>query len=215
MTLQTRHMISGLAGTFLLYLLLWIDLFLPPLSPRFDPQALSRAWLLWSAAKNALRILLLRLFLTPGSGRPGPPRLRDLPRAVLAAALIGSSSFLLTAISGLAEGKAFSFPAIAGPGMEPALLASAGLAALATGYAEEFFFRFIAVDRLETAGFDIVQAILIASLLFGISHASQGPFGMIASGMIGLLLSCLRTKGMGLHALALGHGLYNFAILAA
>ena len=211
---QIRRMASGLAGTFFIYVLLWIDLFLPPLSPRFVPESLSSRWFLWSAAKNLLRIPVLFFFLMPESLRPGLPRIRDLPRAVLIAALVGSGSILLSAIAGLAGGKGFSFPALAGPGLETALLASAGMASLATGYAEELFFRFMAVDRLEAAGFSVAQAILISALLFGISHASQGSFGMIASGIIGLLLSFLRTKGMSLHALALGHGLYNFAIFA-
>lgn len=212
---QIRLMASGLAGTFFIYVLLWIDLFLPPISPRFVPGSLSSMWFLWSAAKNVLRIAVLLIFLMPSSLRPGLPRLRDLPRAILAAALVGSSSILLSAVAGLAGGKGFSFPVVAGPGLEAAHLASAGMASLATGYAEELFFRFLAVDRLEAAGFSGAQAILISALLFGISHASQGSFGMIASGIIGLLFSFLRTKGMSPHALALGHGIYNFTIFAA
>jgi hypothetical protein len=215
MNLQIRHVASGLAGTFMLYVILWIDLFLPPLSPRFMPEALSGSWFLWSAAKNALRFLVMLLLLADGLRRPGLPRTRDIPQALLAAACIGGCSMLMTAAAGFAKGNAFPFPSSAGPGMDAALLASAGMAAIATGYAEESFFRFLAVDRLEAAGFSLAQAILITALLFGISHASQGLFGMIASGMIGVLLSFLRTKGMSLHALALGHGIYNFAIFAA
>ena len=58
-----------------------------------------------------------------------------------------------------------------------------------------------------------MEAGIAASAVFGISHASQGFFGMAMAFALGLILWSLRRRGKGLHALAIGHGIYNLCVM--
>lgn len=95
------------------------------------------------------------------------------------------------------------------------LLASIALSCLSVGYAEEAFFRFFIVDKFTDSGIPFRIAALLSVVLFGLAHASQGISSVIFATFIAMLFQTLRKKDFDLHALALGHALYDFALLAA
>jgi membrane protease YdiL (CAAX protease family) len=96
----------------------------------------------------------------------------------------------------------------------PTILVMAS-SSLGIGYSEELFFRFFAVTTLEKAEFSSAVAIFLSAVLFSASHGSQGVFGIIGTGLLAILFSFFRARGKGLHALALGHALYDFVVLLA
>jgi membrane protease YdiL (CAAX protease family) len=201
------------------YFIAWMDLYLPqPPLEIFSPT-----WFAFLAAKNLLRIVFLLAIMGKGEGfkvyelgiSGFLPTSKDIANAVLVAASAG-------VIAVAAAVAAFSF-GISNPLIQPFAQASRVpiailfmlLSSLGVGYSEELFFRFFAPANLEKAGFTPVAAILASSALFGISHSSQGLIGMIGTGFLGLVFSYFRTQRKGIHALALGHAVYDFIILLA
>jgi len=201
------------------YFVAWMDLYLPqPPMEIFSP-----AWFAFLAAKNLLRIGFLVFVMGRGEGLKTFeldvsglfPTSKDIANAVLVAASAG-------AIAVAAAVVALSF-GISNPLIQPFAQASRGpitilfmlLSSLGVGYSEELFFRFFAPCTLEKAGFAPIAAILASSVLFGMSHGSQGMFGMVGTAFLGLVFSYFRTQRKGIHALALGHAVYDFVILLA
>ncbi|HWR12443.1 MAG TPA: CPBP family intramembrane glutamic endopeptidase [Rectinemataceae bacterium] len=201
------------------YGIVWIDLFLP------QPQTelFSTVWYGFSAAKSALRIvfilLAMRLWLGFEEFNFGIsgifPTAKDVANGILvaASAVLVALLFALLALFSGATNPLLS--PLAGGGEKPLTLLAMILSSLGIGYSEELFFRFFAVRTLEKACFSASAAILASALIFGVSHGSQGIFGMIGAAMLALIFSFFRTKGKGLHALALGHALYDLVILLA
>jgi len=196
------------------YIVVWVDLFLP--QPPI--QAFSVLWFAFAAAKNCARIIIVifimkKIGLARRSFRlPGGKELVDGLRVATSAGL------LALGIAGFAYLLGASNPLLASLPMPAAsllLYLVMALSSVAIGYAEELFFRIFAPRLLETAGLSALIALLISALIFGLSHASQGFFGIIVSTLIALLFSFFRLRGKSLHALALGHAVYDFAILAA
>jgi len=87
------------------------------------------------------------------------------------------------------------------------------LSSLSVGYAEELFFRFFLIDGLVEAGSPLGSAAIVSSLIFGLSHISQGIFGIAFAGLLAAFYTGLRFRGYGLHSLALGHALYDVIAL--
>lgn len=199
---------------FAAYGLVWADLFLPqPPIPAF-----SVPWFAFAAAKNCARIIIVfiimkKIGLTRESVRL--PKGKDFVDGLTVATAAG---VLALGIAGLAYVLGASNPLLASlpmPGASPALYLVMAFSSLTIGYAEELFFRIFAPRLLEKTGLSALTALLISALIFGLSHASQGFFGMIVSTLLALLFSYFRLRGKNLHALALGHAIYDFVILAA
>jgi membrane protease YdiL (CAAX protease family) len=89
------------------------------------------------------------------------------------------------------------------------------IACLGTGYSEELFFRFFAVGALGKAGFPQSVAYLLSSLIFALAHLGQGVYGAVMAGIFALVFSFCRIRGAKLHALALGHAVYDLAVFIA
>jgi uncharacterized protein len=123
-----------------------------------------------------------------------------LPLALLFSTL-GITNPLMT---GLARGEGRSLALV------PLFLASS----MATGYAEELFFRSYLMRRLDRAGLPPIWSAIASSLLFGGAHGAQGAAGMAATFLVGLWFSWRWRKGGGIHEIALGHGLYDAVVFA-
>ena len=199
------------------YFLLWADLYLPRTS--LDP--FSTAWFALLAAKGVFRVAFLLYAMGRGAGfgafglglaRPFPTS-GDMANAILVAASAG--------VVAVAAALAALFFGVSNPLVQPFAQASRGpltivlmfLSSLGVGYSEELYFRFFAPAEFERAGFAPVAAIIASAALFGLSHGSQGLFGMIGTGFLALIFSFFKMRGKGIHALALGHALYDFVVL--
>ena len=201
------------------YFVLWADLYLP----RTSLEPFSTAWFALLAAKSFLRVAFLLYAMGRGAGfgafglglaRPFPSS-KDIANAILVAASAGVVA-IAAAIAALSFG--ISNPLIqpfARISPTPLTIVLMFLSSLGVGYSEELYFRFFAPAELDRAGFAPVAAILASATLFGVSHGSQGLFGMIGTGFLALIFSFFRMRGKGIHALALGHALYDFIVLLA
>jgi membrane protease YdiL (CAAX protease family) len=199
---------------FVTYGVVWLDLFLPqPSIPAF-----SILWFAFAAAKNCARIFIVYFIMKKIGLERGAFKLpggKDLVDGLTVATYAG---LLALGIAGLAYVLGASNPLLARLPMPTASLSLyfvMVISSLAIGYAEELFFRIFAPRLLEKAGLSALVALLISALIFGLSHGSQGFFGMIVSTLLALLFSYFRLRGKNLHALALGHAIYDFVILAA
>ena len=202
----------------LVYALLWLDLFLP--QPPAAP--LSAAWFGLLAIKGALRTGALvwiggRLL---GSDMGLPGKILPSPREILDGLGIGAclsvlaiAGALLALLAGIQNPLFAAYPRTAAPGIGTLALMAA--ACLGTGYSEELFFRFFAVGSLARAGFPSAAAYLISGLVFALAHLGQGLLGAGMAGIFALALSWFRIRGSRLHSLALGHTIYDFAVLFA
>ncbi len=196
------------------YCVVWIDLFLP--QPPI--QAFSVLWFAFAAAKNCARIIIVYLIMKKLWLKQGAYALPGVKELVDGLRVAASAGLLALVIAGLAYLLGASNPLLASlplPAASIQLYLVMGLSSLAIGYAEELFFRFFSPTLLEKAGLSSLAALLISALIFGLSHGSQGFFGVIVSTLLALLFSYFRLRGKTLHALALGHAAYDFAILAA
>jgi len=87
------------------------------------------------------------------------------------------------------------------------------LSMLAVGYREEIFYRAYLFDRGAEIGTSPQTVLIGSSLLFSLGHAYQGVTGVIVTLVLGVVLGALYLRFRNLHAVALGHGLYNMAML--
>jgi membrane protease YdiL (CAAX protease family) len=87
------------------------------------------------------------------------------------------------------------------------------ISCLVTGYCEELFFRSYLYTSLRNAGTAAVTAVIITSVLFGAGHFYEGYYAFAATAAIGGFLSIMFIKTKSIHAIAIGHGLYNFSVL--
>ena len=209
---------APLLAALAVYAIAWCDLFLPQ-----PPFALFGAsWFAFSAAKGTLRCGFILLVMARwrgiggfGLGAKGPlPRASDLANGLLVGATAAAAALILALFAALA-GAAYPLflSASASIGWKEAALMAASC--LATGYSEDLYFRYFAVTALGRSGFGPRAAVLVSALLFGGSHTSQGALGIVAASVLALAFSFHAAKGRGIHALALGHALYDFALLAA
>jgi len=98
----------------------------------------------------------------------------------------------------------------AGAALIPLILASS----LATGYCEELFFRSYLMRRLGQGGLPVVWSAIASSLLFGGGHGYQGIIGLVSGSLLGLFFAWRWQDGKNIHEIAIGHGLFDAAILA-
>jgi membrane protease YdiL (CAAX protease family) len=168
-------------------------------------------------ALDALRVILLLFVMARADGlgafglegiRRADP-LKGLLAALGAFAILAlpSLAFLLLGLSNpimakLPRGTAWS--------LAPLLLASS----LATGYAEELCFRAYLFRRFAGAGMPASWAALASSLLFGASHGAQGLVGIVSATLVGLWFARRWQDGRNIHEIAIGHGIYDSAVLA-
>jgi len=201
------------------YGLAWIDLFLP------QPQIalFSSSWYVFSAAKSVLRFIFIAILTKAwfGSGASGLsfpclfPQAKDAANGILIAAAAIAVALLFAFLSLFSGARNPLLYPFGGSSRQPLSIFLMMLSSLGIGYSEELFFRFFAVKAFEKSGFSSSGAVLASALLFGASHGSQGVFGMISAAILALLFSFFMMRGKSLHALALGHALYDFAILLA
>jgi membrane protease YdiL (CAAX protease family) len=52
-----------------------------------------------------------------------------------------------------------------------------------------------------------------SAVLFGLSHGAQQLGGMAIAALLGLVFSLFKKNSRSLHAIALGHALYDLCIL--
>jgi membrane protease YdiL (CAAX protease family) len=210
--------IAPLLAALVVYAVAWCDLFLP--QPRLS--LFGAGWFALSAAKGTLRCGFLLLVMARWQGiknfalgaKSPLPRAADLANALLVAATAAAAALAIALFALLLGAANPLFMSASAPldGRAAALLA---LSSLATGYSEELYFRYFAIAALKRSGFGPKAAALVSALLFGVSHASQGAFGIVAASLLALAFSFHAARGRGIHALALGHALYDFALLAA
>ena len=209
---------APLLAALAVYAAAWCDLFLPQ-----PPLSLFGAeWFALSAAKGALRCGLILFVMARWRGlgefklgaKSVLPRAADLAKALLVAASAAAVALVL-ALFALLAGATNPLLMSASASLDLGTAATMALSSLATGYSEELYFRYFAVSALGRSGFGPRAAALVSAALFGVSHASQGALGVAAAGVLALTFSFHAARGRGIHALALGHALYDFALLAA
>ena len=89
-------------------------------------------------------------------------------------------------------------------------LAFSGVSA-AAGLGEEAAFRGYALAGL-TALAGVPAAVLLSSLAFGLSHAYQGPLGLVRTGTVGLVLAWVTLAAGSLWPAVVGHMLLNILL---
>ncbi len=214
----------ALAEAGLLYLVLWLRF--PPGSSgssSLGPDNPSYHLALIFSLLPCCAYVLFRMIQSgglSGFGVEARVKPRDIAGAVILALLLGLLASLPAFLSRLAG--AAGFPGSANPLLDslgrPELppwffLPLIALAALATGYAEELFFRFWLPRRLTQGGLGEGAAIVLSALMFGAAHGNQGPLAAVVATAMGGLLSLRKRGGGSWHELALGHALYDFAVL--
>ncbi len=84
---------------------------------------------------------------------------------------------------------------------------------IATGYREEFFFRSYLLQRFQELGLSSSMAVVISTALFCLGHFYEGILAIVTAAFLGVLFSVIYLRRRNLHVIALGHGLYNAAVL--
>jgi membrane protease YdiL (CAAX protease family) len=190
--------------------------FAPGASPGFLASPAFHAGLI---AVNAMRALLVLYVIATGDGLAafglGRPRGIDPLKGLLAA--LGALAFIVPAaflFSSLGLKNPLMALSARGSGQAPAIIPLFLASSLATGYAEELFFRCYLIRRLERAGMPPPAAIVASSLLFGAAHGAQGVVGVVSTTLIGLWFAWRWHDRRNIHEIALGHGIYDAAVIA-
>lgn len=207
---------STYIALFLAYIAVWADVvFSIP-----EPTAFSALWFIVSALKNTIRIVFVLYIASQMSiftGRrwrqafehlPSRPELRGALFVMLLSLGCAGIGMVASWLSGLSNPLLVQYRHDAEMHLLLILLSS-----LSVGYAEELFFRFFLIDGLVEAGSPLGSAAIVSSLIFGLSHISQGIFGIAFAGLLAAFYTRLRFRGYGLHSLALGHALYDVIAL--
>jgi uncharacterized protein len=172
-------------------------------------------------ATAAIPQILLLLFLMQGmeggTARfgAGKPRRIDIPAAVaIAVVLVGVMAAIEIPLSLLGESArrmlkpegAFGLPG-------PAMLPLSFVTCMVTGYREELFFRSYLITRLDDLGSSAWASVTVSSLVFAAGHAYEGAAGIVMVAVIGAILAASFRERRSVHAVAVAHGLYDFAVL--
>ena len=97
--------------------------------------------------------------------------------------------------------------------VQPEILPFVFITSIVTGYREELFFRSYLINKLTEASIEKRTAIGGSVLLFSAGHIYQGFFAFLSALLIAIVLAVLFTRYRNLHAIAIGHGLFNFVVL--
>ena len=89
------------------------------------------------------------------------------------------------------------------------------LTAISTGYREELYFRSHLYRALIRQGARRPAAAVLGSMVFALGHTYQGAYALIGALAMGLLLQLHFERFGKLHAIAVGHGMYNAIIMLA
>ncbi|MEI6873586.1 MAG: CPBP family intramembrane glutamic endopeptidase [Spirochaetota bacterium] len=171
-----------------------------------------------------LLYLMVRLEGLAAFGINPRPRPREVPAALILAGLALGIGLFPEALRSLTAKIGETAPRFDNP-----LLASIGqpelspflfvplvfLSSMATGYAEELFFRVYLLSRLALAGFGFVAALAFSSILFGLAHGRQGLAGAVIASILGALFALRWQRKRSWHEIAIGHGIYDFVVLMA
>jgi membrane protease YdiL (CAAX protease family) len=170
-------------------------------------------------AMNLPRALLILYVMAVGDGLRlfsiGRICPTDIARGFLtalgafAAILVPGMLFLALGVENPLFAQARSEPR-AGVALIPLILASS----MATGYCEELFFRSYLMRRLGQAGLPVLWSAVASSLLFGSGHGYQGIIGVVSGSLLGLFFAWRWNASKNIHEIALGHGLFDMAVLA-
>jgi uncharacterized protein len=95
--------------------------------------------------------------------------------------------------------------------LRPVSLILLVLVCITTGYREELFFRSYLLSELAPLG--KIRAIAASTALFAIGHIYQGGLALLGTALIGVFLSLVFLRYRNAHVIALGHGLYNLAVV--
>ena len=147
-----------------------------------------------------------------GLRRPTP---RDALRG-LACSLGAAGAILVPGLLFSAFGmeNAFLAQARSGPRAGLSLVPLFLATAMTTGYCEELFFRSYLLRRLGQAGLRPIWAATASALLFGMGHGYQGLVGLVSGSFLGLYFAWRWYDAKNLHEIAIGHGLFDAAVLA-
>jgi hypothetical protein len=164
--------------------------------------------------QTLLLLYLMSLRGTASLAAAGVRRFATADLAVAAAAavaLLALSSGLAWGVSLLGEDSSALQPKL--PPVAAGAPAALALLSLVTGYREELFYRCYLVTRLADLGLPGTAAVAASAVVFGIGHLYQGPVAVVLALAQAVAFGALLRRGCSLHALALGHGLHNFAVL--
>lgn len=160
----------------------------------------------------ALVVLIARRPLLGTRGDRPPPPLRVRPADLGYGLGYGAALFLAyLALSPLLSTLGRGGPPFA---IHPSWIPAALLAMLGTGYREEAFFRLYLHDRLEGLGAGRTARIAASTALFAAGHWGNGWAGVLSALVLGAILGLLYEARRSFHANAIGHGLYNAALIA-
>jgi membrane protease YdiL (CAAX protease family) len=214
---NSRPALVTLISFGLAYCAVWIDLFLPiPAIPVF-----SLDWFMGSSVKNIFRIIATLIILKRWLGIPATvpfgtkilPQAGDIVQSLTVATAVGLVAFagaLIAIARGNQNPLLLRVPELS---FSILTLAAIFISCLCVGYAEELFFRFFALKAFAKAGFSLGFATGLSAFLFGISHGSQGLMGMAMAFILALVFSFFRNRGASIHAISIGHALYNLGII--
>jgi hypothetical protein len=87
------------------------------------------------------------------------------------------------------------------------------LSTLVIGYREELFFRAYLIARFEELGLSRPLVVAASSLLFAAGHLYQGVGAAILAAVMGVYFALAFFRRRNLHAIAIGHALYNAGVL--
>jgi uncharacterized protein len=170
-------------------------------------------------AVNLPRLVLVLYLMAVGDGlRPfdiGRFEGMDIARGFMTA--LGAFAVILVPgllFSAMGIENPFFAQARSAPRAELVLIPLILASSLATGYCEELFFRSYLMRRLGQAGLPRLWAGIASSLLFGSGHAYQGIIGLVSGSFLGLFFAWRWTATKNIHAIAIGHGLFDAAIMA-
>lgn len=83
---------------------------------------------------------------------------------------------------------------------------------LASAYLEEVFFRASMLSRMKDAEIPPLVRLCTMAALFSLCHLYEGVYGMSNALAAGLFLGLLYERSVSVHALAVGHALYNLSV---
>lgn len=143
-----------------------------------------------------------------------PLRHSDVVHALLVFCGVSLCAGAVAAVSKLAGDQSGFLGDNLSHAAKPSILPLVFLSAMATGYREELFFRSYLLNKLPQAGLSLPLSTAVSALLFGAGHLYEGIPAFLGTVLIAVFLSFYFIKFRNLHAVAIGHGLYNFLVLS-